>query len=62
MGSLFSSRDGESKRAGKVLVRIHHCELADSATPSDFRDAVAAAVDPDKTEYTSYETVAKSGD
>ncbi|WP_167467344.1 hypothetical protein [Haloarcula quadrata] len=45
-----------------MLVRIHHCELADSATPSDFRDAVAAAVDPDKTEYTSYETVAESGD
>lgn len=27
------------------MVSIHQYELADSATPSDFRDAVAAAVD-----------------
>ena len=28
-----------------MIVSIHHYELADSATPSDFGDAVAVAVD-----------------
>jgi hypothetical protein len=43
--SLFSDGDRESERGYNMIVSIHQYELADSASPTDFRDAVTMAVD-----------------